>query len=169
MVLRKKRTIVVFVVLIVALVLPMTVFANKRVYRAKLHPQNELHEVVGSNAHGTAILQRVPEGLRFMVYIDGLSGPVGGMHLHGPATTAENAPVLLTLCGNPQPAVFENCDVVDGKLMLQGDISSSLLAQWGVTGRDLTEMLENELVYVNAHTALNPAGEVRGQLIPLNR
>ncbi len=167
--LRSKRTLIIFVILIVALVLPTTVLANKRLFKAKLSPNNELHEVVGSNAHGTAILAGAPDGLRFMVRIGDLSGPVGGMHLHGPATVDENAPVLVSLCGNPQPAVFETCDVVDGELMIDGTISSSLLHQWGISGRDLMDMLNDGMVYVNAHTALNPAGEVRGQLMPINR
>ncbi len=166
--LRNKRTLIVLVLVMAALIIPTTVLANKRIYRAKLSPNNELHQVVDSSVHGAANLAASPNGLRVFMRVAGLSGDVTGAHLHGPADGTQNAPVLISLCGSPQPAVFATCDVVNGELMLDDVIGSSLLAQWGITGHDLMDMLDSGMVYVNVHTVQNPAGEARGQLIPFN-
>lgn len=164
--LKNKRTLIVFMVLVVALVLPTTVLANKLIYRTHLHPKNELHQVVDSNAHGAAVFIYAPNGVRFLVNASNLSGDVTGIHLHGPATTAEDGPILVTLCGTPAPAVFDSCDTVNGNVILNGLIGSSIMAQWGVSGHDFRDMLDGEMVYMNVHTGLNPTGEMRGQLIP---
>lgn len=164
--LRNKRTLIIFVILVVALVLPTTVLANKLIYRTHMNPQNELHQVVDSNARGAAVLQYVPNGVQFLLHARNLSSDVTGIHLHGPATTAENGPILVTLCGTPGPAVFATCDAVSGDITLDGLIGSSIMAQWGVSGHDFRDMLDDGMVYVNIHTTQNPAGEIRGQLMP---
>lgn len=164
--LRNKRTLIIFTVLVVALVLPTTVLAHKLIYRTHLHTQNELHQVVDSNAHGAAVFVYVSNGVQFLLNANGLSSDITGIHLHGPATTAENAPILVTLCGAPGPAVFDSCDAVDGDIVLNGLIGSSIMAQWGVSGRDFRDMLDDGMVYLNVHTEQNPAGEIRGQLVP---
>jgi hypothetical protein len=45
--------------------------------------------------------------------------------------------------------------VVDGVLQISGDITSPLLASWGITGRTLVEYLDSGLVYINVHTPQN--------------
>ncbi|MBD1382669.1 CHRD domain-containing protein [Metabacillus arenae] len=35
------------------------------------------------------------------------------------------------------------------------------------TVEDLLKFMEQELTYVNAHTEQNPAGEIRGQIVPI--
>ena len=159
----RRFLIVVFVLILVA-ALPMTVLASKQIFQATLTTDAELHEVVESSARGSFTLGQNPDGtMRFMLSVRNLSGVPTGAHIHGPATEAENAPVLLTLCGNPAPSAGGEC-VLDstGTLLVSGSFNSSLLR--GVSGGDFVRYLNDGLLYVNVHTALNPAGEVRGHI-----
>jgi hypothetical protein len=155
------------VICLLLLAIPITALANKQVWKARLTTGAELHPVVDSQASGAAVFATNPDGsLHFMLQVRGLSGPVVGAHIHGPATEAENAPVAVTLCGNPAPAAVAECSVTDGTLTVEGDLTSSLLAQWGLRGATLFEWLNTGMSYVNVHTPTNPAGETRGQIYP---
>ena len=162
---KSKRLMIMFVLAALILALPTTVLANKRLWKASLSSANELHEVVGSSARGSATFATFPDGgIHFMLNVRGLSGPATGAHLHAPATESENASVVVTLCGNPTPGAVATCTTdADGNMFIEGSISSSLLR--GITAATFFSYLEDGLVYVNVHTALNPAGETRGQLI----
>jgi len=105
------------------------------------------------NARGLCNLSVTSSIDSILVYIqyDQLSGPVVGSHFHmGVAGMSGPIVVDLTpfLIGNQIVGV-----ILPTSPELIGDI-------------DLVQFLENILtgqIYVNAHTALNPAGEVRGQ------
>lgn len=80
-----------------------------------------------------------------------LSGPPTAMHIHGPATAGENASPILDLAPfNFQAANAAQGGVIVGTVLFPTNSISNLLAG---------------LTYVNIHTALNPDGEIRGQLI----
>lgn len=162
---RRKALISVLVVAIL-LALPATALANKKLYKARLSTANEVHTVVGSSATGSMVLTVRPEGIDFMLSIRGLSGPATGIHLHGPAAEGANAGVIVTLCGaGPGTPVSGACPAEDanGFVILTGHIGGQNLV--GIGPGALQDMLDGGLVYVNAHTDLNPAGETRGQLI----
>jgi hypothetical protein len=162
---RNRKTTFILVFLVILLALPLTAFARKQTFKARLTTGAELHEVVGSNATGSLVLMRHAGGLEFQMSVRGLSGTPTGAHLHAPATESENAGVILTLCGNPTPGVVATCTLDEnGLLIISGSIPSTLLR--GVTAAQFFSWLESGLVYVNVHTALNPAGETRGQLYP---
>jgi len=161
-----KRFIFLMILLIIALAFPSTALASKRVFRARLTTGAELHEVIDSNASGSLIMASFPDGtMRVGFSIRNLSGAPTGVHLHGPATEDETAPVLLTLCGSPAPAAVTTCPFEDGYSVLSTSITSSLLAQWNLLPRDFQNWLAEGKIYVNVHTQLNPMGETRGQLI----
>lgn len=85
---------------------------------------------------------------------DNLTGPITGVHIHGPALTNAVAPILINLASNSVPlADPTNGGVIVGTVQLTTDQASNLMAG---------------LCYINLHTAANPAGEIRGQLIPVN-
>lgn len=162
---------IVVSLLMVGLVLSVSfssVQASKRVFKANLSTANELHTVVGSNARGSALISTDIDGTsRFSMSVRGLSGPITGAHIHGPATESQNAPVLGTICGaGPNPGFIASCDLdSSGNLVVEGTIDGGVLQAWGIRGVDFLNMLQSGQLYVNVHTQLNPAGETRGQLI----
>lgn len=161
----RKRILIIATLLLLVLAIPATALASKSIYKARLTTSSELHDVIGSSASGSAVFGRTANGLRFTMYVHNLSGPVTGAHIHGPATEAENGPVIVSLCGAPAPAAFAECTMIDAStLRLDGELTSNLFAQWGVTASTFQSWLNDGLLYVNVHTELNPAGEVRGQI-----
>ena len=87
--------------------------------------------------------------LDWQISYAGLSGPIvaPGAHFHGPALVGQTAGAVVDIAGSlPQPA-------------------SGLL----IGSTVLTEAQEADLLgglwYVNLHTALNPAGEIRWQVV----
>ena len=92
----RKRIVVLGIVLLLMLAIPATALATKNVYKARLTTGAELHDVVGSNAVGSFLLGRTPTSFRFTMIVQNLSGPVTGAHLHGPATEAQNGPIVIS-------------------------------------------------------------------------
>lgn len=83
-----------------------------------------------------------------------LTGTPTGLHIHGPAAAGAEASVAFDLTGAHFPAaVPANGGLVYGSLVLSPTQSANLLGG---------------LNYVNIHTAANPDGEIRGQLVRLN-
>jgi hypothetical protein len=161
------RVVLVLAILATVVALPSSALARKQLFKARLTTGAELHQVVDSNARGNATFVARPEGLQFTVAVYYLSGQPTGAHIHAPADASQNAPVVLTLCGNPAPAAIVNCTFDDStnSMLIQGMIGSSLLQQWGLTGAQLYNWFEDGLAYVNVHTVRNLDGEVRGQII----
>ena len=85
--------------------------------------------------------------LNYTINWTGLSGPVTNMHFHGPAdrNTAASVAVGIPLPTNPAA-------------------SGSVTGTATLTDQQEMELL-NELWYYNIHTALNPGGEIRGQVV----
>lgn len=81
-----------------------------------------------------------------------LTGAATAMHIHGPAAAGANAAVLFDLA----PVHFAAADPTKG-----GVIFGSVV----YTAAQATDLLAG-LDYVNIHTATNPGGELRAQLIP---
>ena len=80
--------------------------------------------------------------LSWTISYSGLSGPVTMAHFHGPAARGVAAGVVLGLQGPLTSPVTGHAALNDGQI---GDLRAGL---W----------------YLNLHTALNPRGEIRGQL-----
>lgn len=115
------------------------------IYEAALVGAQEVPPVA-TGATGQAEVQydRNTSVITWKVTYAGLSGPVSGAHIHGPAGPGANAPVAVgfsNLAAQP----------IQGETKLTPQQADQLAAgQW----------------YVNLHTPAHPNGEIRGQLRP---
>ena len=91
---------------------------------------------------------RLTRTLTYKVTFSGLSDKATAAHIHGLGEAGVSAPVVQTFVGFPLLAAgtYSGTLLVDGVKIKEEDI---------LAGR----------YYVNIHTALRPAGEIRGQLV----
>ncbi len=81
--------------------------------------------------------------LTYKITYSGLTGSATAGHFHGPASTGQNAGVVVPFNNPSNP--------IQGSLTLTpGQIADLMAGKW----------------YVNIHTAANPGGEIRGQVMP---
>jgi hypothetical protein len=116
------------------------------IYDAALSGAQEVPPVA-TNAAGQAEVQldTLTNVIKWKVTYSGLTGPVSGAHIHGPAGPGQNAGVVVGFSGNL------NAQPILGESKLTPQQADQLASgQW----------------YVNLHTAANPNGEIRGQLRP---
>jgi hypothetical protein len=114
-------------------------------YTARLNSQ---HEVPKNDSKGTGELEATfdtkTKALEYTLSFDGLTGAATAAHIHGPASRGQNAGVVAPLGGsNPTSPVTGSVTLTDEQ------------AKW----------LRSSKLYVNVHTAANPSGEIRGQII----
>ncbi len=136
---------------------------NSPMFQANLTTGAELHEVVGSNANGHATFKLTGDVMSFTLKANRMSGAVWGAHIHGPAGPDADAGVLVSLCGAPPPAAVATCSTGPGKLRVEGVITEDLVGG-GLSLADVVALMESGQAYVNLHTDLNGAGEIRGQI-----
>lgn len=111
----------------------------------KLSGANQV-PAVSSDGSGTAELTLNKESnlLKWKVTYSGLSGPARAAHFHGPASTAQSVGVVLGFTGSVESPI-------QGEATLTPAQAADILAgKW----------------YVNVHTAKNPGGEIRAQIVP---
>jgi hypothetical protein len=92
----------------------------------------------------TATLDPATKVLTYHVTFSGLTGPATAGHFHGPAAVGVNAGVVLPF----KPPIVSP---IDGTATLtDAQIADLTAGKW----------------YANVHTAANPGGEIRGQMMP---
>ena len=99
----------------------------------------------GSTASGTmeGRFDKTTSMLTWKITYSGLTGPATAGHFHGPAPQGQNAGVVVPFNNPSSP--------IEGSLTLTpGQVADLMAGKW----------------YVNIHTAANPAGEIRGQVMP---
>jgi CHRD domain len=117
--------------------------AETIVLKADLKGSNEV-PLNTSPATGTAeaTLDTASRNLTYTITFSGLSGPALGAHFHGPVEAGKNAGIVLPFKTVQSP--------IEGSATLTENQAADLLAgKW----------------YANVHTAANPGGELRGQMM----
>jgi hypothetical protein len=154
---KSRRAVLLVIALLLMLALPMTALASPTKWGAFLS------STVGNNAGGSLALRATPTGYHFRMVVQNLSSNATGVHLH----RVSDGSIVVSLCGTPAPAALVTCTMVSpDRMQIEGDITSSLMAQWGVGGAAFRNMLNNSELYVNVHTVNNPGGEASGVVNP---
>lgn len=104
------------------------------------------NEVPPNNSSGSgkaeATFDTDTKTLTYTITFAGLTGPAMGAHFHGPSEAGKNAGIVLPFKTVQSP--------IQGTATLTENQATDLLAgKW----------------YANIHTALNPGGELRGQMV----
>lgn len=110
------------------------------------------------NAGGSASVVKNGNVYTYTVTYSGLTGSPTISHIHGPANSTAAAGILV------------NFTVPAGLPANSGSFSGTftaadIVASRGVSGDSLDVLLKNGNSYVNVHSAANPGGEIRGQLL----
>jgi hypothetical protein len=118
--------------------------ASAEKFKATLDGKAEVPATTSSGT-GTADVDydAASKKLSWKVTYSGLTGPATAAHFHGPAETGKNANPAV-----PIPNIASS--PVEGSATLTDAQAADLLA-----GK----------YYINIHTAANPAGEIRGQVM----
>lgn len=98
--------------------------------------------IIPASGSGNFTIDTAANTLSFNINFSGLSSAETSAHIHGPAATGANAPILFTL----PPGAVKN-----GIWNYPENLEADILA-----GR----------TYVNIHSLLFPNGEIRGQILP---
>ena len=102
---------------------------------------------------GTATIVKSAGVYTFTINFSGMSGPLTGAHIHGPAAVGANANVIVPFSTTGAGASGT----------LTGTFTSTNTA--AISNDSLDVLMTNGNAYVNLHTAANPGGEIRGQLL----
>ena len=118
--------------------------ASAEKLKATLDSKSEVPATT-SSATGTADLNydAASKKLSWTVTYSGLSGPATAAHFHGPAEAGKNAGVAVAI---PNAA------------------SSPVKGEATLTDAQAADLLGGKY-YINIHTAANPGGEIRGQVM----
>lgn len=118
--------------------------AETLAFSTKMDAQTEV-PAKASNGTGTvdATLDTVTKKLDYTASWSGLTGPATMAHFHGPAAPGANAGVAVPWTANPTSPLTGSATLTDAQ---EADL---IAGKW----------------YANVHTAQNPGGEIRGQLI----
>lgn len=127
-------------------------------FRADLSGSQEVPPV-NTDAHGEAVFHLTEDGDELLYVLQARNiENVAAAHIHTGAVGV-NGGVIVTLCGGP--GVAPPCGGPDGRLHVTGSLTETL------SGDDLSVLLDamrSGDTYVNVHTAVNPGGEIRGQI-----
>ena len=135
------------------------------------------HSYANASGNGSFLFDKKENTLYYAFSYYGLSGSPIMMHFHlGKA--GKGGPILQTICGHPPPGSKSlghspnkqlsslvcptgSAGFITGHYHLQGNskLKTSLSAE-----QEMNDLIHGN-VYINIHTCLNEAGEIRGQIV----
>jgi len=124
-------------------------------FTAILNGANERPAAVTTQGAGAALFTVNGATVSYVVTFSRLSGAPTNAHIHGPGTSAQSVGVLVDL-----PAAGQT--LTNG--VLTGTFNAASIRNAAISLDSLLVLMRNGNAYVNVHTTLNPAGEIRGQL-----
>jgi secreted protein with Ig-like and vWFA domain len=162
-----SRFLAIFACLAVAACESSTEIVGTVTYAGTLTGAKEKPTATTSTATGSAqIVARSDGTMSYTVTWTGLTGVVTGAHIHGPADTANVAPILLDFSALPSGATNQVITLgATGSASGDVDVRSGAVITTTVTADSLMKLFNAGLLYVNVHTVANAAGEIRAQLI----
>lgn len=131
-------------------------------FSATLTGAAERPDPVVTTATGSATITFTPASSTtgatgaYSVTVQGLSGPATAAHIHGPGGVDVAAGIIVTFNVTTTSAT-------------SGIIAAGTFTSTGHATIDMDSLgvlLRNGNAYVNVHTAANPNGEIRGQIVP---
>ena len=138
-------------------------------YQATLTAAAEIPAPAGSpTATGDAHLELEDRVLSVLVEVGGqLTSDVTMAHIHGPATTTTTAGIVLDFV--PSMTAVIDAGTRTGTIVNASfDLDALAVSATGVLRINpdtLIAFLNSGRAYVNVHTATNPSGELRGQVV----
>ena len=126
-------------------------------YTSTMSAANEKPNPNSSTATGTATYTLKGNLLSFIVTVNGLTGPATASHIHVGAASTSGGVIVPFVTGSVQSG-----NLAAGTIDLSLPVSNGTTS---ITGDSLKVLLNNGNAYTNVHTAANPAGEIRGQII----
>jgi hypothetical protein len=128
---------------VMSLLIASSANAETVTFKAELKASNE---VPPNSSAGTgtaeAVLDTETKTLKYTVQYSGMTGPAVGAHFHGPGEPGKNAGIVLPF-KTVQSPIEGTANLTDAQ------IADLLAGKW----------------YANVHTAANPGGELRGQMV----
>jgi hypothetical protein len=113
-------------------------------FRATMSGKSEVPPNASTGTGDVAgTLDTANKKLTYTLTYTGLSGPATAAHFHGPAEAGANAGVAVAIGTNPPSPTTNTVTLTDAQ------ISDLEAGKW----------------YANVHTAANPGGEIRGQMM----
>ncbi len=127
-----------------AALLAVSAHAETMTFHGTMSPANEVPpKSTDGKGNAEVTLDTSTKMITYTVTYSGLTGPATAGHLHGPAPTGTNAGVMVPFKAPLESPVKGTATLTD----------------------DQMKALEGGDMYANIHTAANPGGELRGQLV----
>jgi hypothetical protein len=128
-------------------------------FTATLSGVNEVPPVTTTTATGTAEFTVSDGQIEFTVEVTGIENATQA-HIHT-GREGQNGPVRLNLCGTD-----DTSPCTSGTGVLATGTNGTTVGDPPITFDELVEAIRADSAYANVHTDQNPAGEIRGQIVP---
>ena len=152
-----------------AFMTPVTVDlgAGRQVFTAMLSGDQEVPPTpVPGTGMGTFVLNMDMTELAFNVSYSDLQAAITGAHFHASAPSGENAPIVRGLTAEELNGSTTPDGTFDGVWTSTDPVGSPTPTSGPLTP-ELVQAIRDGLAYFNIHTTEFPAGEIRGQIVPI--